>query len=66
MTADPATKRRQLIAIFLALVALFATIQLYRLGADGLLIALSSYFVLTVFIVYANRKALLVKEGPDS
>jgi len=61
LTVDRATKRRLLIAIFLSLVSLYATVHLFIHGSDQLPLTGASYFVFAIFIYYANSKVALVK-----
>jgi hypothetical protein len=61
ISPDPATKRRQLIAIFLAIVSLYATIQIFFHGNDWRPLACASYIVFGIFIYYANAKVVLVE-----
>jgi hypothetical protein len=59
-TVDPATRRRQIIAIFIALVALGITLGLYVDGTDWLPAALLSYAALAGWIYFGNQKVRFI------
>lgn len=59
-TVDRATKRRQVIAMVLALVSLYATVRLTMNGADWLILSCLSYAVLAVYIYLANSHVVAV------
>lgn len=59
-TVDPGTKRRQAIAIVLALVSLYLTIRLIIEGANWLILACLSYGVLAAYIYFANLRVVEV------
>ncbi len=55
-TVDSATKRRQIIALFITLISLIFTIGWCFLNQEWLLPSVMSYIVLIGFIIWANRK----------
>ncbi len=55
-TIDRATKRRQIIAILIALISLTFTIGWCFLNQEWLIPSIVSYIVLIGFIIWANRK----------
>ncbi len=59
-TVDADTKRRQAVAICVAIISLALTILLYFRGAQWLIPALVSYAVLGLIIYYGNRRVFLV------
>jgi hypothetical protein len=59
-TVDHATKRRQAVAIVLALVSLYLTVRLIMDGVDWLILACLSYGVLAAYIYFANPRIVAV------
>ncbi len=57
---DAGTKRRQVIAIVLALVSLYLTIRLMIDGVNWLMFACLSYGVLAAYIYFANSRVVAV------
>ncbi|MDH3691244.1 MAG: hypothetical protein OEU36_17510 [Gammaproteobacteria bacterium] len=57
---DPSTKRKQAIAMVLALVSLYVTIRLMIDGANWLVLACLSYGVLAAYIYFANSRVVVV------
>jgi hypothetical protein len=59
-TADPDTKRRQLLLLPLGLISLAVTLLLYFAGTQWLAPALISYAILGSFLYWANKKVFFV------
>jgi len=66
-TVDAATRRRQVIAIFIALVALVLTLAMYLRGNSWLPSALLSYIALALWIYRGNKQVeFVVYEPPQN
>ena len=62
ISVDPTSKGRQLIALFLGVVSLYATIQLFIDGGDWFSLAAASNFVFGIFVFYADAQVLLIED----
>ncbi len=64
-TVDAATRRRQIIAVFIALVSLAATLGLAIKGSGWLPLALLTYAVLALWMYWGNKQVEFVIYEPQ-
>ena len=64
-TVDSATKRRQIVGVLIAIIALLLTLSLFFIGTRWLIPAIVSYLVLGGWVAWSNQRVSFIPYQED-